>query len=431
VLPFAPFHGYGRPEDLKRFIQAAHRLGLMVFIDVVYNHFGPDGNYLHAYAPRFFTDRHRTAWGDAIDFGQDVVREFFVDNALYWLIEYHADGLRLDAVHAMRDDRRPDILEELSRRVRAACAGRLVHLVLENDSNDRRRLAAPGTPGRYDGQWNGDVHHTLHVLLTGEHDGYYAEYDRPREQLGRCLTKGFAREGGPHNAEGAPPRRDAEGQVPLAACVNFLQNHDQIGNRAFGERLVALADPAALRLATAIVLLAPGTPLLFMGDEQGAPVPFLYFADWTGELRTAVQRGRAAEFAAFPQYAEAAAQGRLPDPCDEATPRRCRPPPPPQGEDAERWLAFYRQLLQVRAQSLRPAFAALADDGHTAHVDGTRLVVEWRFAGGATRALQMVVNLAAQALEGALPPADTRVFALGEVDDGGRMGPWSGRWAWR
>ncbi|HLL13407.1 MAG TPA: alpha-amylase family glycosyl hydrolase, partial [Rubrivivax sp.] len=254
VLPFAPFHGYGTPDDLKRLVQAAHGLGLMVFGDVVYNHFGPDGNYLHAYAPQFFSNSHRTAWGPALNFDGEAaatVREFIIHNALYWIDEFRFDGLRLDAVHAMLDDSPLHILQELSTRVRAACAGRHVHLVLENDSNDETRLAPPGTPGFYDGQWNGDLHHTLHVLLTGERDGYYAEYDTPLQQLARCLTHGFARQGGPHNAEGAQPRRAAQGQAPLLAVVNLLHNHDQIGNRAFGERLQRLAEPAAMRLATA------------------------------------------------------------------------------------------------------------------------------------------------------------------------------------
>lgn len=268
VLPYAPHEAYGEPDDLKRFVQEAHRLGLMVLLDVVYNHFGPDGNYLHAYASRFSTERHHTAWGAAINFdqpGSEVVREFFVHNALYWLLEYRFDGLRFDAVHAMLDDSRPDIMETLSRRIRETCPGRHIHLVLENDSNDVDRLGPPGTPGRFEGQWSGDFHHTLHVLLTGERDGYYAEYaspdgaDRgePLRQLAQVLTDGFAWQGGPHNSEGAAPRRRATQRAPLSATVNFLQNHDQIGNRAFGERLIRLAHPRALELATTLLLLAP------------------------------------------------------------------------------------------------------------------------------------------------------------------------------
>jgi maltooligosyltrehalose trehalohydrolase len=435
VLPYAPFHGYGPPEALKRLVQAAHRLGLMVFGDVVYNHFGPDGNYLHAYSPDFFTERHRTAWGPAINFDgerADTVREFFIHNALYWLQEFRFDGLRLDAVHAMRDDSRPHILDELSQRVRASITDRPVHLVLENDSNDRHRLAATPTPGRYDGQWNGDVHHALHVLLTDEHDGYYAEYDEPVAQLGRSLAHGFAREGGPHNVVGAPPRRAAEGDAPLTAMVNFLQNHDQIGNRAFGDRLTTLAEPAALRLAAAIVLLSPTIPMLFMGEEQGATVPFLFFADWDGALRDAVQRGRQDEFAHFPRHAEAAAAGQLPDPCSRDTFERCRVPEPAPGAD-ETWPPWYAGVLKRRADRLRPVLPRLAASGHEAWCDGLLLRLRWRFdaaPGQPARVLQMQVNLSTREAPATAPPADSEaLFEIGHVR-ADRLGPWAGRWHW-
>jgi maltooligosyltrehalose trehalohydrolase len=429
VLPYAPFHGYGDPGALKRFVQSAHRLGLMVFGDVVYNHFGPDGNYLHAYARPFFTDRHRTAWGPAINFDGEharTVRDFVIHNALYWLEEFRFDGLRLDAVHALRDDSRPHILEELSQRVRDTITGRHVHLVLENDSNDRRWLAAAPEPGRYDGQWNGDVHHTLHVLLTGERDGYYAEYDDPVAQLGRSLAHGFAREGGPHNAEGAAPRRAAEGDVPLTAIVNLLQNHDQIGNRAFGERLATLADAAALQLAQAILLLSPTVPLLFMGEEQGATEPFLYFADWQGELRDAVRHGREREFAHFPRYAEAAASGHLPDPCSPDTMLRCRLNAAPAREDIA-------ALLRLRAAELRPLLPRLAPGGHVAQHHGPVLQLHWHFEAAADeprRTLRLQANLSAHRLPATAPATGSRLLhAVGEAT-GQHLGPWSGRWHW-
>ncbi|MCW5657799.1 MAG: malto-oligosyltrehalose trehalohydrolase [Burkholderiaceae bacterium] len=425
VLPFAPYHGYGEPAAFKRFIDAAHGLGLMVLLDVVDNHFGPDGNYLHAYAPGFFTERHRTAWGAAIDFSDGSVRDFYLQHALYWLNEYHLDGLRFDAVHAIRDDRRPDIVEQISQHVRAGCAGRHVHLVLENDSNDRSRLGAPGTPGRFDGQWNGDVHHALHVLLTGERDGYYAEFDQPIEQLAQSLTRGFAREGGPHNVPGAPPRRPAQGRAPLSATVNFLQNHDQIGNRAFGERLTTLAAPAALQLAAAIVLLAPSPPMLFMGEEDGATVPFLYFADWDGELRDAVRRGRVDEFAHFPRYAEAARAGRLPDPCSAETVERCRLRP---GPDVDAWRARYRTLLARRASHLRPRLPDLLGDGHDAVVHGPLLQLRWRFGGARPGVWAVQVNLGPDAVAADALPGEC-VHAEG-VAHGATLAPWSGRWHW-
>lgn len=427
VLPFAPYHGYGSPDDLKRFVQAAHRLGLMVFADVVYNHFGPDGNYLHAYAPDFFSDRHRTAWGAALNFdgdGSAAVRDFIVDNALYWIEEFRFDGLRFDAVHAMIDGSSPHILDELSARLRAAAADRHVHLILENDSNDEKWLAAPGTAGRYDGQWNGDPHHALHVLLTGERDGYYAEYDDPLAQLARCLTHGFARQGGPHNAEGAPPRRAATGRAPLPAMVNFLHNHDQVGNRAFGERLQQLADPAAMRLAAALLLLAPTTPMLFMGEELGCRAPFLYFADWHGELREAVRRGRAAEFAQFERYARAVNDGELPDPCDRASFERSKI-----GIEAENggWPALYADLLRARRERLQPMLSRLADDGHTSSLNGSRLLLRWNFGD---RRLQMDLNLGATAVDTEASPSGAEaVFDIGAVQPR-RLGPWSGRWHW-
>ena len=438
VLPYAPHPAYGTPDELKRFIQAAHRLSLMVFLDVVYNHFGPDGNYLHRYAPQFFTDRHKTAWGAAMNFdgpGCQTVREFFIHNALYWLGEYRFDGLRFDAVHAMLDDTQPDIMEAISQRVREAFPRRHVHLMLENDSNDAERLAAPGTSGRFEGQWNGDFHHTLHVLTTDEHDGYYAEYDQPIDQLARCLTHGFAREGGPHNSEHAQPRRAAQSTLALGTAINFLQNHDQIGNRAFGERLAQLADDRALKLATAMLLLCPAPPLLFMGEEFGAQTPFLYFADWTGELRNAVREGRRKEFAHFPRYAEAAERNELPDPCDAATFERCKLDWAQAQSAAHReWRNLYSSLLALRARALTPHLPRLVTGEHASERIGeTALRVRWRFEGG--EVLEMLVNL------GLLPcevPATSRLPALqgatllhaaGDVV-AGSMAPWSGHWHW-
>ncbi|MCW7540609.1 malto-oligosyltrehalose trehalohydrolase [Aquabacterium sp. A7-Y] len=438
VLPYAPHAPYGSPQDLKRFIQTAHRLNMMVFLDVVYNHFGPDGNYLSRYAPQFFTDTHKTAWGPAVNFdapGSETVREFFIHNALYWLQEYRFDGLRFDAVHAMLDNSRPDILEAISTRVREALPDRHIHLVLENDSNDARRLAAPRTPGRYEGQWNGDFHHTLHVLLTDEHDGYYAEYDRPLEQLARCLTHGFARQGGPHNSEHAAPRQAAEGSVPLSTTVNFLQNHDQIGNRAFGERLTQLADDASLRLATAVCLLSPTPPLLFMGEEFGATTPFLYFADWSGELREAVQQGRRREFEHFPRYAEAARRGDLPDPCSIATFERSKLDWVSAQAVAHReWRKLYAELLALRARAITPQLPGLRTGAHSAEIgsDGA-LRVRWRFEGNA--ALEMLINPQHRScrLEQRSQPRGmddaSLLYSLGDVV-ADSLSPWAGRWYW-
>lgn len=440
VLPFAPLAAYGTADDLKRFVQAAHRLRLMVMLDVVYNHFGPSGNFLPLYAPAFFSQRHHNAWGDALNFdgeGSATVREFFIHNALYWVTEFRLDGLRLDAVHAMQDDSRPDILEVLSQRVRQATPGRHVHLVLENDVNDAHRLAASPQPGRFDGQWSGDFHHALHVMLTGEAEGYYGEYvQTPVEHLARTLTLGFAREGEPHlgtaDRHAANPRRDATSVVPLAATVNFLQNHDQVGNRAFGERLAALVDDAPLRLATALLLLSPPVPLLMMGEEWGARTPFLYFADWTGELRDAVVAGRRREFAHFAAFADPAARERIPDPCSDETFRRCKLPWAVFENDprARAWHARHRELLALRTADLAPRLPALSHGAHRATTrDGTLLAVDWRFTDGS--ALCVRANLSPTPADAAGVAGVRAVWhEVGEAE-GDALGAWSARWWWQ
>ena len=320
VLPYAPDSRYGRPEDLKTLIQAAHERGLMVLLDVVYNHFGPDGNYLHVYAKEFFTERHHTPWGAAINFdgpGNRNVREFFIHNALYWLHEYHLDGLRLDAVHAIIDDSEPHILAELAQRVQASTANRRqVHLILENDANQARYLGRSG----YTAQWDDDIHHALHVLATGEEDGYYRDYaDEPVRLLGRCLSEGFAWQGesSPYRDDGR--RGEPSAHLPPQAFIAFLQCHDQIGNRAFGERITQVASESAVRAAAAIILLAPAIPMLFMGEEFGATTPFRFFCDFSGELGKAVTQGRRREFARFARFADPAAQSTIPDPNAEET----------------------------------------------------------------------------------------------------------------
>ena len=345
VLPYAPDSAYGRPEDLKALVQAAHREGLMVFLDVVYNHFGPKGNYLNLYAPQFFTDRYPTPWGAAINFdGADSkwVREYFIRNACYWIGEYHVDGLRFDAVHAIADSSPRHVLLELASRVRQSFPDRFVHLVLENDANQARFLGR----NKYSAQWNDDWHHACHVLATGESDGYYVAYaDAPAKHLARCLAEGFAYQGEvspfTHEARGEPSAK----LLPIA-FVNFLQNHDQVGNRAFGERLISLGEESVLKNLTAIQLLAPSPPLLFMGEEWGCRQPFLFFCDFGGELGEAVRKGRREEFKRFAAFRDPAARSRIPDPTAEDTFRQCVLRW--EASDPE-WVQHYKVLLSIRA----------------------------------------------------------------------------------
>lgn len=362
TLLFAPDSVYGTPDDLKRLVQSAHLRGLMVLLDVVYNHFGPEGNYLHVYAPQFFTERHHTPWGAAINYddeGSRIVRDFFIHNALYWLEEYHFDGLRLDAVHAILDDSQPDILEELAQTVRVTFgAERHIHLVLENDHNAAHYLAR-GQNGQilhYDAQWNDDAHHACHVLLTDEHDGYYADYaDEPIRHLGRCLTEGFAYQGEISAYRQGTVRGEPSAHLPLSAFVDFLQNHDQIGNRALGDRLTVLAPLEPLRAAAILLLLSPSIPLLFMGEEWGAREPFPFFCSFSGELAEAVTAGRRKEFARFERFRDPAAREAIPDPCAAHTFESAKLDWEAQNNPSHReWLMLYQQLLAVRQRTIVP-----------------------------------------------------------------------------
>lgn len=318
VLPYAPDSSYGRPEDLKELIDAAHARGLMVFLDVVYNHFGPEGNYLGHIAPSFFSEAH-TPWGGAIDYRVPEVRTFAIENALYWLRDYRFDGLRLDAVHAIVTQGEPALLTELSRAVGALATetGRHIHLVLENDDN-RSSLLAPGEEppaGRYRAQWNDDYHHAWHVFLTGENAGYYSDYQDVEHYIVRTLAEGFAYQGELSHHRGNANRGEQSGGLPRAAFVNFIQNHDQIGNRPLGERLTMLAPPAAVEAALCVLLLQPSPPLLFMGEEWGATEAFPFFCDFKGDLADAVRNGRKREFAEA--YAKHGVE--IPDPLAKET----------------------------------------------------------------------------------------------------------------
>jgi len=398
VLPYAPDASYGTPAQLKALVDAAHGLGMMMFLDVVYNHFGPDGNYLGAYAKPFFRDDVHTPWGQAIDFRRPQVSDFFIENALYWLQEFRFDGLRFDAVHAIGDQA---WLQTMGRRIRDAIRrdegdARHVHLVLEHDGNAAHLLA--GVDGAtaeapFNAQWNDDGHHVLHVLLTGEGDHYYRNYrDEPAQKLARCLAEGFVYQGEPIETTGEP-RGEPSAHLPPPAFVLFLQNHDQIGNRAFGERLSTLARPAALRAAMALLLLSPQIPLLFMGEECGARQPFLFFTDHGPELAQAVRDGRRQEFAGFAAFADPHKREQIPDPNDPATFRRSIPA---DGADAEDWRAWTRALLTVRRARLMPRLAGCRALG--ARVLGAGAVAaRWRLHDGSVLALAL--NLGASDID--------------------------------
>jgi 1,4-alpha-glucan branching enzyme/maltooligosyltrehalose trehalohydrolase len=425
VLPFAPDSRYGRPERLKALVQAAHRKGLMVFLDVVYNHFGPEGNYLHAYADRFFDPRRQTPWGPAIRFDgpeSGTVREFFLHNALYWLEEYHLDGLRLDAVHAIFDGSGQHLLDQLAERVRTAMGPR-AHLILENDANQACRLG----PGRGTAQWNDDCHHALHVLCTGEADGYYADYADPAGHLGRCLAEGFAYQGELSRFRGGAPRGEPSAQLPPQAFVSFLQCHDQVGNRAFGERITALAPEPAVRAAAATFLLAPAIPMLFMGEEFGAATPFLYFCDFQGELGAAVAAGRRREFGQFARFAQPDALAALPDPGLEQTFARSRLDWDSLESPVQaRWLAFYRDLLGIRRRAIVPRLGGMAGHrGWFERIGPAGLRVAWLLGDGAR--LELLANFS-EATVRAEPPAGTSLFASAPEAAAGVLGPWAVAW---
>ena len=396
VLPYAPDSAYGRPEDLKRLIDAAHARGLMVLLDVVYNHFGPEGNYLHAYAAPFFTEHYPTPWGAAIDFSgpeSGPVRSFFIHNALYWLLEYHFDGLRFDAVHAIHDDSPLHFLNALASEVRAAIPhDRHVHLILENDNNHADLLTRDGSakPAHYTAQWNDDFHHAMHVVLTDDREGYYQDYaDRPLGHLGRCLMEGFDYQG-----EMSPFRRAHRGQpsidLPPDAFVAFLQNHDQIGNRAFGERLTVMAPAQKLALAQLVLLLSPFPPMLFMGEEWGATEPFLFFCDFKGELADAVREGRRHEFARFAAFADPASRVRIPDPLAEETFASSRLAWSKLEEDGPRArLARTRDLLGLRAETVLPLLRSGWRGSQVRVLDHRGFDAVWRFTAGR---LDLVAN---------------------------------------
>ena len=408
VLPYAPQSSYGTPEQLKHLVDCAHEHGLAVILDVVYNHFGPDGNYLGQYAAGFFQEDVHTPWGAGIDFDRREVRDFFLDNALMWLLEYRFDGLRLDAVHAIDN---PGFLQELAQRVRQQVdTGRHVWLVLENELNQAILLKQD-----FDAQWNDDFHNVLHVLLTGETDAYYSDFAKePTAQLARCLGEGFVYQG--HTTRHGHERGEPSGDLPPTAFVAFLQNHDQIGNRAMGERLHQLCAPQALKAATALLLLSPMIPLMFMGDEVNASEPFLFFTDHHGELAEAVREGRRGEFADFAAFQDPERRDRIPDPNALATFKQSSPAlaDHPHAE-------LYRHLLNLRHTHIVPHLPGTVALGAQVLADGA-VSARWRL--GNSSLLQIDLNLSTTAVD---HPAAAHVLFQTPAEHGAQLPPYSAR----
>lgn len=408
VLPYAPHSSYGTPEQLKHLIDSAHEHGLAVILDVVYNHFGPDGNYLGQYAKGFFQEDVHTPWGAGIDFERREVRDFFLDNALMWLLEYRFDGLRLDAVHAIDN---PGFLQELAHRVRQQVdTGRHVWLMLENELNQASLLKQD-----FDAQWNDDFHNVLHVLLTGETDAYYSDFAQdPTAKLARCLGEGFIYQG--HTTRHGHQRGEPSGELPPTAFVAFLQNHDQIGNRALGERLHQLCSPQALKAATALLLLSPMIPLMFMGDEANAREPFLFFTDHHGELAEAVREGRRNEFADFAAFHDPERRERIPDPNALSTFEQSTPVIA-DNEHAQ----LYRQLLSLRHRHIMPHLPGAVALGAQVLADAA-VSARWRLGNGSL--LQIDLNLSATPLD---HPATAPILFETPAPQSAQLSPFSAR----
>jgi maltooligosyltrehalose trehalohydrolase len=415
---YAPAAVYGGPEGLKKLINAAHAEGLAVILDVVYNHLGPDGNYFWAVSKHYFTERVKTPWGAAWDLDGEhsaPVREVMLANAEMWIRDYHADGLRLDATHAIYDSSEPHILREIAERARAAGGGRRTLIMAEDDRNDVR-LITPADQGGLglDAVWADDFHHQLRRAFAGDHDGYYSDYEGSTRQIAETLRGGWFYRGQESafqkKARGTPPEPAAPPQF-----IHCIQNHDQIGNRAIGDRLGAAVSPEAHRAMSALLLLSPYTPLLFMGQEWNASSPFLYFTDHADELGRAVTEGRRREF----QHFKAFSHMEIPDPQADATFERSKLLWEEQGDPARAGvLAWYRELLRIRATHPAMRDRSRAAFNVTEIGDGA-VLLERR---GRSASILVAVNIAG-ALDFAILGGSPRVLAWsGEERFGGEPG---------
>ncbi|MBI4507535.1 MAG: malto-oligosyltrehalose trehalohydrolase [Chloroflexi bacterium] len=432
---YAPYHGYGGPRGLRRLVDTAHRAGLGVVLDVVYNHLGPDGNYLRAYSDDYFTDRYRTPWGEAINYdgpGSRWARELVIENACYWLVEYRVDGLRLDATHAIFDRSPRHILAELAERARAA-AGRPVVIIAEDHDNDVRFIR-PTERGGYglDDLWADDFHHAVRVFLTGDHEGYFRDYRGTTAEIAHAIQDGFVYQGQPSRHFGRP-RGTVVTDESARAFVFCIQNHDQVGNRAHGERLSHLVDAPRYAVASAVLLLAPETPLLFMGQEFAASSPFLYFTDHVPELGRLVTAGRRDEFRHFAAFRDPVLRETIPDPQAEQTFRRSQLDMGERRRNAA-VLRLYRDLLRVRRSD---TVLAAQDRRRTrATALGEQIVAVHRWSGAGQRVLLANFGPPARLVSAdepflaALPPGPWRVLlntAARRYGGSGERVAWRGR----
>jgi maltooligosyltrehalose trehalohydrolase len=421
VLWYAPDSAYGRPDDLKTLIDEAHLRGLMVMLDVVYNHFGPEGNYLGRYAPSFFSDAH-TPWGSAIDYRVPEVRAFAIGSVVSWLRDYRFDGLRFDAVNTIVEAGEISVLHDFSRAAGklATETGRDINLVLENGDNIASLLDATEDPphGKFRGQWNDDYHHAWHVLLTGETQGYYGDYRAPKQDLARALSSGYIYQGEISDFWGGKARGEPSGALSPTCFINFLQNHDQIGNRPLGDRLLSIAKPQAVAAALAVTLIAPTTPMLFMGEEWGATTPFPFFCDFKGDLANAVRAGRRKEFAwAYAKYGD-----DIPDPLADETVRSAVLDWAALGHDPARArLALVRGLLAVRRQEIMPRLRGCRFGD--AVVAGDLLTAHWQMGDGGT--LRLTANLSDRDIADGPEPKGTAIWG-GALSS--RLPGWAVRW---
>jgi len=432
VLLYAPDSAYGRPEDLKAFIEAAHARGLMVILDVVYNHFGPEGNYLPRYFPQICSERHCTPWGQALNFDGECsrqVREFIIQNALYWIEEFHADGLRLDAAHAMIDTSSTHILDELADRIHGLAGDRIVHLVLENEQNVAERLIrdADGKPKRYTAQWNHDITHLLGASMAQSCTERQMDDHGETDNLGKALAEGFVIAAQMRDQTRGQP--DARLAVPPTAFTAFIQTHDLVGNRIFGDRIHAIAAPEAVRAIASIYLLLPQIPMLFMGEEWAASTPFPFFSDYHGDLAEAVRRGRCEQLSKLDPKPDLAELARAPDPQAEETFNSAKLKWDETSETFHaEWLEFYKRLLRVRAESIVPLLYGPTESSGSYKVVGLgALSIRWTLADGKT--LHLDANLCWQPTRGFSAAAGRVIWPQGSALAADELGPWSVRWS--